>query len=102
MRGLERGEFEDCIILRKSSGPCYNSFMIAALKSIVPAIEAWPDEDQARLVEAARMIAAERRGTYHASAEELDGIDRGLIEADHGRFASNEKLAATLAAFRAA
>jgi hypothetical protein len=68
--------------------------MIAALKSLVPTIEAWPDEDQARLVDTARMIEAERLGTYHASAEELIGIDRGLADAGQGRFASDEKLAA--------
>jgi predicted transcriptional regulator len=67
--------------------------MIPALKSLVPTIEAWPDEDQAKLVDAARMIAAERSGTYHASAEELIGIDRGLADAEQGRFASDEKLA---------
>jgi hypothetical protein len=76
--------------------------MIAALKSLVPTIEAWTDEDQARLVDAARMIAAERSGTYHASAEELIGIDRGLVDAIQERFASDEKLAAVLASFRTA
>jgi hypothetical protein len=54
--------------------------MIASLKSLVPAIEAWPDEDQALLAETARMIEAQRRGVYHATDEELAGIDRAFCE----------------------
>jgi predicted transcriptional regulator len=76
--------------------------MIAALKLLVPMIETLPDEDQAMLVEAARMIAAERRGSYQASEDELRGIDRGLNDAVQGRFASDDKLAAALASFCAA
>ncbi len=73
--------------------------MIAALKSLVPAIEAWPDEDQALLAETARMIEAQRRGVYHATEEELTGIGRGLADAGAGRFASDEAVAKTLAKF---
>jgi predicted transcriptional regulator len=76
--------------------------MIAALKSLVPAIEAWPDEDQALLVETARMIEAQRRGVYHATDEELTGIERGLADAEAGRFASDEQLEEVLAKFRRA
>ena len=52
--------------------------MIAELKDLLPRIGAWPSEDQEALVEAARGIEAERRGVYHATAEELTAIDRGL------------------------
>jgi hypothetical protein len=76
--------------------------MIAALKSLVPAIEAWPDEDQALLAETARMIEAQRRGVYHATKEELAGIERGLADAVAGRFASDEQLEEVLARFRRA
>jgi hypothetical protein len=38
--------------------------MIAALKDLVPRIDAWPPEDQEALVEAARGIEAERTGVY--------------------------------------
>lgn len=64
--------------------------MIAELKDLLPRIGAWPSEDQEALVEAARGIEAERRGVYHATAEELTAIDRGLDDVRSGRFATVE------------
>lgn len=61
--------------------------MIAELKNLLPRIDAWPSEDQEALVEAARGIEAERAGVYHATAEELAAIDRGVEDVCAGRFA---------------
>jgi predicted transcriptional regulator len=60
-----------------------------ALKEVMRRVETWPSEAQDELAEIAReMEAAMGGGVYHASAEELAGIDRGLKAADEGRFAS--------------
>jgi hypothetical protein len=74
--------------------------MISALKDALKAAETWPEEDQEALVEAARDIEAQRTGIYHATADELAGIDRGLKAAGEGRFASDEAVAAVKAKFR--
>ena len=73
---------------------------IAALKDLLPRIEAWPSEDQEALVEAARGIGAERTGVYQATAEELAAIDRGLDDVRGGRWAAVEDLAEVRAKFR--
>lgn len=39
---------------------------------------------------------------YHASPEELAGVDRGLDDAEHGRFATEEEVEAAFAKFRGA
>ena len=74
--------------------------MIAALKDLLPRIDAWLSEDQEALVEAARGIEAERRGVYQATAEELAAIDRGLDDVRGGRLAAVEALAEARAKFR--
>jgi hypothetical protein len=74
-----------------SGAPCgTKSAMIAELKNLLPRIDAWPSEDQEALVEAARGIEAERTGVYHATAEELAAIDRGLDDVRRDRFATVE------------
>jgi hypothetical protein len=74
--------------------------MIAALKDLLPRIDAWPSEDQEALVEAARGIEAERTGVYQATAEELAAIDRGLDGVRGGRLAAVETLTEVRAKFR--
>jgi hypothetical protein len=74
--------------------------MIAALKDLLPRIDAWPSEDQEALVEAARAIEAERTGVYQATTEELVAIDRGLDDVRGGRWAAVEALAEVRAKFR--
>jgi hypothetical protein len=74
--------------------------MIAALKDLLPRIDAWPSEDQEALVEAARAIEAERTGVYQATAEELAAIDRGLDDVRGGRWAAVEALAEVRTKFR--
>jgi len=64
-------------------------------------IEAWPDEAQHELATVAREIEAELQGgTYRPTPEELVGIDRGLGDADAGRFASDEEIRAIFAKYR--
>jgi predicted transcriptional regulator len=74
--------------------------MITTLKDMLSRSDAWPDEDQEALVEAARGIEAETTGVYQASAVELASIDRSLGEARAGRFADSQALAEVHAKFR--
>ena len=41
-----------------------------------------------------------RAGVYYTTPEELEGIDRGLRDADAGRFASEAQVEAALTKFR--
>lgn len=74
---------------------------IAALKEILQRVETWPKEAQEELAEIALEIeAALRGGTYHATPEELEGIDRGLKAAREGRFATEEEIESVFAKHR--
>ena len=42
------------------------------------------------------------KGEYHATPEELAGIDRGIDQAEQGRFATKEEVWAAFAKFRRA
>jgi predicted transcriptional regulator len=58
----------------------------------------WPEEVQEELLEVALEIEAGLSGgVYHATPEELQGIDRGLKAANEGRFASDDAVAAVFA-----
>ncbi|MEX1059785.1 MAG: hypothetical protein WED13_02070 [Methyloceanibacter sp.] len=60
-------------------------------------IESWPEEAQEELAAIAQeMDEALRGGIYHASQEELVGIDRGLKAASEGRFAKDTDVEAAL------
>ena len=60
-------------------------------------IESWPEEAQKELAAIAQeMDQSLRGGVYHASHEELAGIDRGLKAAREGRFAKDEDVEAAL------
>ena len=65
--------------------------------------ETWPVEVQEELAVIAReMDAALKGGVYHATPEELAGIDRGLEAAHAGRFATQAEVAAVFAKHRPA
>ena len=65
--------------------------------------ETWPVEVQEELAVIAReMDAALKGGVYHATPEELAGIDRGLDAARAGRFATQAEVAAVFAKHRPA
>jgi predicted transcriptional regulator len=71
------------------------------LKDILERVETWPKEAQEELAEIALEIdAALRGGVYHATPEELDGIDRGLKAAREGRFATDKEIEAVFAKHR--
>jgi hypothetical protein len=74
-----------------------------ALKEAIRRAEAWPEEAQEQLAEIAFEIDAEiKGGVYHATPEELAGIDRGLKAAREGRFVTDEEIEAAFAKRRGA
>jgi predicted transcriptional regulator len=63
------------------------------LKDVLELAEAWPEAAQAELADLALEIdAGLGAGKYHATPEELAGIDRGLKAAREGRFATDEQI----------
>ena len=73
------------------------------LKDVLERIETWPREAQEELAAIALEIdAGLGGGVYHATQEELEGIDRGLEAVREGRFASDEEVEAVFAEHRRA
>ena len=65
--------------------------------------ETWPIEAQEELAVIAReMDAGLQGGVYHATTDEIAGIERGLSDARAGRFADDADVAAVLAKHRLA
>ena len=74
---------------------------IKVLQDVIERAETWPDEAQAELAAIALEIdASVRGGVYHATKEELEGIDRGLRAAREGRFATDAEVEAVFAKHR--
>jgi predicted transcriptional regulator len=72
-----------------------------SLKEAMRRIESWPKAAQEELAEIALEIDARvRGGLYHATPEELAGIDRGLKAAHEGRFATDEQMETLFAKHR--
>jgi hypothetical protein len=66
-------------------------------------VEQWPAQWQDELAHIALdMDAGLKDGVYHPTPEELEGIDRGLRDAEQGRFATDEEVEAAFAKFRGA
>lgn len=66
-------------------------------------IEAWPADAQDALADIARDIDESlTQGNYVPTPEELAGIDRGLRDAEAGRFATEAEVEAALAMFKRA
>ena len=76
--------------------------MTKKLQDVLKEAETWPEEAQEELADAALEIAAGMKGEYHATGEELAGIDRGLADARRKRFATDEEVRAAFAKFRRA
>lgn len=74
--------------------------MTKKLQDVLKQAETWPEEAQEELADAALEIAAGLEGDYHATEEELAGIDRGLDDAEHGRFATDEEVRAAFGKLR--
>ncbi len=72
-----------------------------ALKEALRRAETWPEVAQEELAEIALEIDASiRGGTYQATPEELEGIDRGLEAARQGRFVTEAEVKAVIAKHR--
>jgi predicted transcriptional regulator len=70
-------------------------------KNLLERIETWPEAAQDELIEIAQEIEAELKGgVYHATPEELAGIDRGLRAANERRFATDEQVEEAFTKFR--
>ena len=66
-------------------------------------VEAWPAHAQDELAEIAREIDnGLHNGSYEPTPTELAGIDRGLGDAEAGRFASDAEVEAAFAKLRGA
>lgn len=73
------------------------------LTEVLERIENWPAQWQDQLAEIALDIdSGLKDGTYQPSPAELEGIDRGLRDAEQGRYASEADVEAAFAKFRGA
>jgi len=63
------------------------------IQQLVPAIEAWPEEDQVELADYARVIEARRSRLYVLGDEERAAIDEGLRQIDRGEFVDEHAIA---------
>ena len=73
------------------------------LADIVKKAEKWPKEMQDQLAGVVSDIEEELdAGVYHATPEELRGIDRGLAAARGGKIATKKQVRAAFAKFRKA
>jgi hypothetical protein len=81
---------------------CYSDVMTTkALKEAMQRVETWPQEAQEELAAIALEIdASPKGGVYHATPDELTGIDRGLKAAREKRFATDEDVGAVFAKHR--
>lgn len=71
------------------------------LTDVLERVENWPAEWQEELAAIALDIDAQiKDGVYHPTAEELEGIDRGLRDAEQGRYATDEEVEQAFAKFR--
>ena len=73
------------------------------LTDVLERVENWPAEWQEQLADIALDIdAGLKGGVYYPTPEELAGIDRGLRDAEQGRFATDEEVEQAFAKFRGA
>lgn len=71
---------------------------VKALKEAMQRVESWPQEAQEELAEIALEIEARLKGgRYHATPDELAGIDRGLKAAREECFATDAEVEAVFA-----
>jgi predicted transcriptional regulator len=71
------------------------------IKEILRRAERWPESAQADLAQAALEIERElQQDTYTATPEEVAAIERGLREAEQGKFATDAEVEAVLGKYR--
>lgn len=80
----------------------YIGVMTTTAKQLLERVASWPEEDIAKLEEAAREIEALRTGEYRATDDELLAIDQAIAELDRGDVASDAQVRAAYAKFRGA
>ncbi len=74
--------------------------MNKALIDVLDRAQSWPQDAQVELERVALEIEAElTQSAYHATPEELAGIQRGLEAAEQGRFATEAEVRAVLAKY---
>jgi hypothetical protein len=72
-----------------------------ALEEAMRRVESWPQDAQEELAEIAFEIDARLKGgKYHATPQELAGIDRGIEAAREGRLATDVEVEAVFAKHR--
>jgi predicted transcriptional regulator len=75
--------------------------MTKAWDELLRRVQSWPENAQQELAQVALEIEAElSRGHYHATPDELAGIDRGLSDVANGGFVSDERVEAVFAKHR--
>jgi len=70
------------------------------LEALMERAASWPDEVQAELVRFMIDTEAKHFGVYRLTDEERTAIRKGLDDARHGRFASDEEIAELFNRFR--
>lgn len=83
---------------------CYIACMTTkTLRDVLQRVESCSEAAQAELAEIALQIDATlTAGTYHATPQELEGIDRGLKAAREGSFATDEQVEQVFRKYRPA
>jgi hypothetical protein len=71
-----------------------------SLDALLKRAESWPEEAQAELVRFMIDTEAKHFGVYRLTDEEREAVRKGLDDADAGRFASDEEVAALFARYR--
>jgi hypothetical protein len=74
--------------------------MNAKLKDLIDRIETWPETAQEEAVQSLLAIEQEIAEPYELSDEDRAAIDRSLESMRHGRFATDEQVAAIFARAR--
>ena len=72
-----------------------------ALRDLMGRIDAWPEEAQEEFVRSMASIENKHLGVYRLSDDERTAVRRGLREMREGKLASDEKVAAVFARYRA-
>lgn len=70
------------------------------LEALMESAASWPDEAQAELVRFMIDTEARHFGVYRLTDEERAAIRKGLDDAKHGRFASDEAVAELFGRYR--
>lgn len=76
--------------------------MADRLANLIERARTWPQEAQEQAVASLEAIEEEMRRPYELSEDDRRAIDRGLADAQAGRFVPEEEVARLFARFRSA